>query len=67
MIYAVGEVSGAHLNPAVTIGFYLARRFPGQRMLPYIVSQCRGALLVSGLLHLLFPSHAMLGATVPAS
>jgi aquaporin Z len=66
MIYAVGEVSGAHLNPAVTIGFFLARRFPGRRVLPYIVSQCVGAFLASGLLHLLFPSNATLGATVPA-
>jgi len=66
MIYAVGEVSGAHLNPAVTIGFFLARRFPGRRVLPYIVSQCVGAFLASGLLHLLFPSSTTLGATLPA-
>src|SRR5271167_4740846 len=66
MIYAVGEVSGAHLNPAVTVGFFLARRLHGRRVLPYIVSQCVGALLASGLLHLLFPSHATLGATAPA-
>jgi aquaporin Z len=66
MVYAVGEVSGAHLNPAVTIGFCLARRFPGRRVLPYIVSQCVGAFLASGFLHLLFPSNGMLGATVPS-
>lgn len=66
MIYAVGEVSGAHLNPAVTIGFFLARRFPGRRVLPYVVSQCAGAFLASGLLHLLFPSSATLGTTLPA-
>lgn len=66
MIYAVGEVSGAHLNPAVTVGFFLARRFPSRRVLPYIAAQCVGAFLASGLLHLLFPSHATLGATVPA-
>jgi aquaporin NIP len=66
MIYAVGEVSGAHLNPAVTIGFFLARRFPARRVLPYAVSQCVGAFLASSLLHLLFPSNATLGATVPA-
>jgi aquaporin Z len=66
MIYAVGEVSGAHLNPAVTLGFFLARRFPGRRVLPYVVSQCVGAFLASGLLHLLFPSNATLGVTVPA-
>lgn len=66
MIYSVGEVSGAHLNPAVTIGFFLARRLPGRRVLPYIVSQCVGAFLASGLLHLLFPSSSTLGATMPA-
>jgi aquaporin Z len=66
MIYAVGEVSGAHLNPAVTFGFFLARRFPGRRVLPYIVSQCAGAFLATGLLHLLFPSSGTLGATLPA-
>jgi aquaporin NIP len=66
MIYAVGEVSGAHLNPAVTVGFFLARRFPGGRVLPYVASQCLGAFLASGLLHLLFPSNATLGATAPA-
>jgi aquaporin Z len=66
MIYAVGEVSGAHLNPAVTVGFFLARCFPGQRVLPYVLSQCVGAFLASGLLHLLFPSSVTLGATLPA-
>jgi aquaporin Z len=66
MIYAVGEVSGAHLNPAVTVGFFLAHRFLGRRVLPYVVSQCVGALLASSLVHLLFPSNATLGATVPA-
>lgn len=66
MIYALGEVSGAHLNPAVTIGFFLARRLPGRRVLPYVASQCVGAFLASGLLHLLFPSNATLGATIPA-
>jgi aquaporin NIP len=66
MIYAVGDVSGAHLNPAVTLGFFLARRFEGRLVLPYVLSQCVGALLASGLLRLLFPWHATLGATVPA-
>jgi aquaporin Z len=66
MIYALGEVSGAHLNPAVTIGFLLARRFPGRRVPAYIGSQCLGAIAASCLLHLLFPSNATLGATVPA-
>jgi aquaporin Z len=65
MIYAVGDVSGAHLNPAVTLGFFAARRFPARAIVPYILSQCVGALLASGLLHLLFPDHVTLGATIP--
>src|ERR1700744_4800199 len=66
MIYAVGDVSGAHLNPAVTLGFLAARRFPAARVAPYILAQCGGALLASGTLRLLFPEHAGLGATRPA-
>ena len=42
MIYAVGEVSGAHLNPAVTLGFFVAGRFSGRCVLPYIASQLAG-------------------------
>src|SRR5215468_9084469 len=66
MIYAVGDVSGAHLNPAVTLGFFAARRFEGRRVAPYIASQCAGALLASVGLRLMFPTSATLGATLPA-
>lgn len=66
MIYAVGDISGAHLNPAVTIGFYFARRMQAGLVLPYIGSQCLGAILASLLLHVLFPSHRTLGATIPS-
>jgi aquaporin Z len=65
-IYALGEVSGAHFNPAVTLAFYAARRFPGQAVGPYLLSQVCGAFLASGLLRLLFPENAGLGATRPA-
>ena len=65
MIYAVGDISGAHLNPAVTCGFWLARRFPGRSVVPYIGSQLLGALAASGLLAALF-KHPTLGATLPA-
>jgi aquaporin Z len=65
MIYALGEVSGAHLNPAVTVGFLLARRFETRWAVPYIVSQCLGALLGSALVLALFPTHPTLGATLP--
>jgi aquaporin NIP len=65
MIYAVGEVSGAHLNPAVTLGFALAGRLPSRKVPYYIISQIAGALLASALLRAMFPDHATLGATVP--
>ena len=66
MIYTLGDISGAHLNPAVTLAFWRARRFDGARVLPYIGSQLGGALLASGLLRALFPAHPTLGATLPA-
>lgn len=66
MIYALGDVSGAHLNPAVTLGFFAARRFEGKMVAPYVLAQMLGALAASGLLRFLFPKHATLGATLPA-
>jgi aquaporin Z len=66
MIYTVGDISGAHLNPAVTIGFWAARRLPGRDVLPYITSQFIGAILASSLLRFLFPENKLLGATLPA-
>lgn len=66
MIHAVGDISGAHLNPAVTIGMAAAGRLPRGHVIPYIVTQLAGAFAASGLLRLLFPHHASLGATVPA-
>jgi glycerol uptake facilitator-like aquaporin len=50
MIYAVGDVSGAHFNPAVTLGFFAARRLEGKLILPYVLSQFSGALVASLLL-----------------
>lgn len=66
MIYSVGDISGAHLNPAVSLGFFAARRFPLREVIPYIMSQCAGAFAASGILRLLFPRDATLGATLPA-
>jgi aquaporin Z len=66
MIYAVGDISGAHLNPAVTTAFWLSGRFPARSVLPYLASQCLGAVVASGVMRLLFPTHATLGATLPA-
>ena len=66
IIYALGDVSGAHFNSAVTLGFWIARRFPARRVLPYVACQMIGAVLASALLRLLFPTHPTLGATLPA-
>lgn len=66
VIYAIGDISGAHLNPAVSFGFWVSRRFPGRSVLPYIISQCFGALLASLTLRVLFMEHPTLGSTLPA-
>lgn len=65
MIYALGDVSGAHFNPAVTLGFWFAQRLSKEEILPYIASQCGGALVASALLKVLFV-HPTMGATIPA-
>lgn len=65
MIYAIGDVSGAHINPAVTLGFFAAGRFSGVCVLPFIGSQLFGAFVASATLRLLFPS-TTLGATMPS-
>jgi aquaporin NIP len=66
MIYAFGDISGAHINPAATFTFYLAGRFPRRKVLPYLVSQFAGAILASLVLRLLFGPHSTLGGTHPA-
>ncbi len=66
MIYTFGDISGAHLNPAVTLGFFIARRFPARELVPYVASQMLGALAASLTLKFLFPAHSTLGATLPA-
>jgi aquaporin NIP len=66
MIYTFGDVSGAHLNPAVTLGFFAAGRMPAREVLPYIVAQVLGAFAASGVLRALFPADKTLGATLPA-
>ena len=66
MIYAFGDVSGAHLNPAVTLGLAFSKRISWADVLPYAASQMAGALAASVLLRALFPDHQTLGATLPA-
>ena len=67
MIYAIGHVSGAHMNPAVTIGFWAARQHPAAELLPYMSAQIIGAVAASLTLKLLFIGQpTTLGATLPA-
>jgi aquaporin Z len=66
MIYAVGDVSGAHLNPAVTIAFALAARLEWRSVPAYMAAQCTGALAASVLLRALFLGVPSLGETVPS-
>lgn len=65
VIYAVGDVSGAHINPAVSIGFLIAGRLPMADTFLYVVAQMIGALAASGVIALLFPGHHSFGATLP--
>jgi aquaporin Z len=53
MAYAIGHVSGCHLNPAVSVGLWVARRFPGSDLLPYIAAQIVGAVLGAAVLYVI--------------
>jgi len=66
MIYAMGEKSGAHLNPAVTLAFFINGNFPGKDVLYYILSQLAGALFASLFLKFLFPGSVTLGTCFPS-
>ena len=66
MIYTLGDVSGAHLNPAVTVAFAAAGRSLWSTVPGYIAAQLAGAFAASGTLRLLFPGDGNLGATLPA-
>jgi aquaporin Z len=50
MAYAIGHISGCHLNPAVSIGLLVARRFPARDLLPYVVAQVAGGIVAAGIL-----------------
>ena len=66
VIYSIGDISGAHLNPAVTIGFWLSKRFKAKEVLPYIIAQHVGAFAAILVLKVLFPNDETLGASLPA-
>jgi aquaporin NIP len=65
MIYAFGETSGAHFNPAVTIAFAYAKKFAWKEVPKYIIAQVLGAFAASLVLWFLFPASEYLGATIP--
>ncbi|WP_205410276.1 MIP/aquaporin family protein [Aquimarina longa] len=65
MIYAFGEISGAHFNPAVTIAFAYAKKFEWKEVPKYIMAQCIGAICASSVLLFLFPTSEFLGGTLP--
>lgn len=65
MIYAFGEISGAHFNPAVTIAFAYAKKFSWKEVPKYILIQILGALSASLILYFLFPTSEFYGATIP--
>lgn len=65
MVYSIGDVSGAHINPAVTVGFWVSGRFPFRNVVPYVFSQLLGALVASVIIWFLFGNVSNLGATYP--
>ena len=64
MIYATGHISGAHFNPAVTIGFWSTRRFPLSKVCGYILAQCGGGILASCVHKIIFTEVHGYGATL---
>jgi MIP family channel proteins len=64
-VYALGHISGAHFNPAVTVGFWLGRRFPSADVVPYVGAQLAGAVGAALLLRVLLGASASAAATIP--
>ncbi len=58
MAYAIGHISGCHLNPAVSIGLWVAKRFPSKDLAPYIIAQVLGGIAGAGILYLIASGHA---------
>jgi len=66
MIYAFGDISGAHFNPAVTVAFAVAKKFEWKEVPKYIIAQSIGAIAASSILLFLFPESEFLGGTIPS-
>jgi len=65
LIHALGHLSGAHINPAVTLAFWSSRRFPATEVAPYVVAQCAGAIAASLTLRAILGPVGAVGATIP--
>jgi len=65
MIVSLGHLSGAHINPAVTVAFWSVHRFPGKEVLPYVVAQCTGAVAAALVLRAVLGTIGDSGATLP--
>ncbi len=63
--YAFGPISGGHFNPAVSLGLWACKRFPGSELLPYIIAQVLGGILGSGLLYFIVKGKAGFAMEVP--
>jgi aquaporin Z len=66
LIYSLGDISGAHLNPAVTIAFFVSKRFKLKQVFPYVIAQSMGAIIAAISLRYLFPLNETLGASLPS-
>lgn len=66
MIFALGHVSGAHINPAVTLGLWSVRRFPARDVVPYVAAQCLGAVAAAAAWRGMLGTLVTAGATQPA-
>lgn len=66
VVASTGHIGGAHINPAVTIGLWSVRRFPGRDVFPYVIAQCAGAITASAALAWILGPVGNFGATLPA-
>jgi aquaporin Z len=66
MIYVFGDISGSHINPAVTLSLALGKLMPKNEVLGYIFAQIAGAIFATGFLYILFPRNQSLGGTIPS-
>ena len=64
VIYSIGDISGAHINPAVTVAFWISGRFNGKHVIPYILFQIVGAIFASLILYYILPDANVMGETL---